>query len=223
MAPTINVSDEDFERASKLLKLANVDYTLPKEPKSDSNEYFEVPSLKGIQIAKQRTLLGKNWYESHEALQSQGQRMITLPEFAEVLKYTQKELPEVYEDITAVRSPWRAEWIDAFFEEKEDGMYVLTGNKSHAEKLKPCLMEDRTPGISLDDYANNSHTKQGMPSKKVKSGDLYFWAPRDGAVARFGAGNDGAILDCYYGDPSYRGSGLGVRAVKQLEVKLDSK
>ncbi|HJX50474.1 MAG TPA: hypothetical protein VJ438_03360 [Candidatus Nanoarchaeia archaeon] len=212
MAPIINVAEEDFERASKLLELANVDYTLLNTSKSNSTEYFEVPSLKGIKIAKQRTLLGKSWYESHEALQSQGQRMITLPEFAEVLKYTQKELPEVYEDITAVRNPWRVEWIDAFFEEREDGMYILTGNKTRAEKLKPCLMEDRTPGISLDSWIENP-TNQGLPKRNAKEGDLYFWAPKSGAVAGFVAIGVRADLDCV-GDPTIRNSILGVRAVK---------
>jgi hypothetical protein len=184
------------------------------ETAPDMDGFFYVPSIK-LNVARERTLQGKTWDECHKALKAQGQRMLTLPEFREVLKYTQKELPEVYEDITAVRSPWRAEWIDALFEEKEDGMYVLTGNKSKEKKLEPCLMEDSK--ISLDNYVQDSHTKQGMPSKKVQSGDLYFEAPTNGAVA-FYAYNSSASFSCGR-DPSSRISNLGVRAVYAGEKK----
>jgi len=211
MAPIIEVSDDVLKGLDQLSIPYKIKQTKADSSKSNSNEYFEVPSLKGLRVAKQLSFLGNDWNESHKALQSQGQRMLTLPEFGEVLKYTQKELPEVYNDITEVRNPWRAEWIDAFFEQRKDGMYVLTGNKSKAEKLKPCLMEDSR--ISLDNYVQDSHTKQGMPSKKVQSGDLYFWAPRNGTVARFLASGDRAGLNCG-GYPSGGDSNLGVRTVK---------
>jgi hypothetical protein len=177
--------------------------------------FFYVQSI-NLNVAKERTFQGETWNECHQELKSQGKRMITLPEFIEVLKYTQKELPEVYEDITAIRNPWRSEWIDAFFRQRKDGMYILTGNKSKAEKLMPCLMENSR--ISLDNYIKDSHTKQGMPSKKIQSGDLYFWTPESGTVARFGAAHNKAGLNCNR-DPSSRYYDLRVRAVYAGEKK----
>jgi hypothetical protein len=185
------------------------------ETAPDLEGFFYVQSI-NLNVAKQLSFLGKNWFECHKELKAQGKRMLTLPEFREVLKYTQKELPEVYNDITEVRNPWRAEWIDAYFEQRKDGMYVLTGNKSKAEKLEPCLMEDSR--ISLDNCVQNSHTKQGMPSKKVQSGDLYFWAPINGRVAWFYAGGGRALLGCNR-IPPYWDSNLGVRAVYAGEKK----
>ena len=73
-------------------------------------------------------------------------------------------------------------------------------------------MEDKKPGISLDDWLDNP-TAQGLPKPDAKDGSLYFWHARADAVARFYAGSDWAGLNCN-GDPSYRNSDLGVRRVK---------
>jgi hypothetical protein len=79
-------------------------------------------------------------------------------------------------------------WLDAYFEKREDGFYVLTGNKTKAEKLdKNTLMEDRTPGISLDSWLSNP-TSQGLPRKNVAEGDLHYWSVSDGLVSMFKAG-----------------------------------
>ena len=77
-------------------------------------------------------------------------------------------------------------------------------------------MKNKTPGISLEDYLNNCHTTQGLPNKKVKSGDLYYWYPRsdNNSVAWFFAVSDWASLGCGR-FPSVRDSGLGVYAVKR--------
>lgn len=173
-------------------------------------DYVQLPS--GLYVARQRTLLGKSWKESHAELKRQGSRMQTPIEFVEFLRYAKSNHPKLYEEVTEVRSPWRAEWLGAYFEEREDGMYILTEDRTKAEKLDDdTLMEDRTSGISLDSWLNN-HTSQGLPRKNVEKGDLYFWAPENGSVARFYAGSDEADLNCY-GGPFDWGSNLGVRAV----------
>ena len=171
-----------------------------------------------IYFANQRTHLGKKWDETHEALKTERLRMPTIPEFAKTLKYLRdsniEEYQELYKEITEVRTPWRSEWIDAYFEKRKDGLYVLTGNKSKAEKLEDCLMKDKTPGINLDDWVSGKNiTSQGLPKTNINNGGLYYWYPRDGKVAGFNAGFDRAVLSCNR-DPSGGDSTLGVFAVK---------
>lgn len=186
-----------------------VDYTIPTSSE-DNSDFFCVPSIK-FHVARQRTLQGKNWVEEHNQLKSQGNRMIVIPEFVEVLKYTKDNEREVYDDITQIRNPWRAEWFDAYFEQRQDGMYVLTANKTKAEKLdEGTLMQDKR--ISLDSWIENP-TKQGLPKSDVEGGDLYYWSPIDKRVVRFDANGGRASLICG-GAPSGWISNLGVRAVR---------
>ena len=206
MAPLIEVS----EKTLKGLEQLGVSYTL-KEVQSDNNSFIHVPS-KNLYVAKEKTHFEKNWFESHEELQKQRLSMIPIPEFVEFLKHTKYDFPEIYNEITEIRNPWRAEWLDAFFEKREDGMYVLTRNKTKAEKLDDdTLMEDKR--ISLKSWLNHP-TNQGLPRKDVNEGGLYYWYPRDSSVARFGALSGRADLSCSR-NPRNRNSALGVRAVRR--------
>ena len=74
-------------------------------------------------------------------------------------------------------------------------------------------MEDKTPGINLNDWLNSPIT-QGLPKSNIKSGELYYWAPMkdNNSVARFGADSGGAGLFCD-GGPSGASASLGVRPV----------
>lgn len=208
MAPMLDIARKDFERAKSLLKLANVNYSVPSS--DNSNDFIYVPSIK-FYVAKQRSHLGKDWFECHRELQSNGERMLTFPEFIEFLKYTKDNSLEIYKDITEIRSPWRAEWIDADFKTKGKNLYINSHQDSRLLD-KNTLMEDKR--ISLEDYLEGNHTSQGLPSKKVKSGNLYYWYPRsdNNSVARFCADSDSANLYCW--SPSCRLSALGVRAVR---------
>ena len=213
MAPTIDVSNETLERLDKM----KVPYTLRNEQrqsqKTEDADFIKLPS--GIYVAKEKTLHGKNWFDSHKALQKQGNRMLMPIEFVEFLNHTKDNFPEIYREITEVRSPWRAEYLDAYFEKRKDGLYILTGNRTKPEKLdEDTLMEYRIPGISLDDYLSRAHTSQGLPRRDVKKGNLYFWHPRNGSVAGFGAYVSRAYLYCDRFH-SYGYSVLGVRAVAQ--------
>jgi len=224
MAPMLNILEKDYERASKILDLARVEYSIPKSEKQDSSNFIYVPSI-NLDVAKERTLLGKNWFDTQKALHSNNQKMLTLPEFREFLKYTRENHQDIYNEITEVRDPWRAEWLDADFKTKGKDLivnyHVFDENGKivrNSEVLdKNTLMKDKTPGIDLEYWLNNS-TEQGFPTKKTKSGDLYYWYPRkdDNSVARFFAYSGRAYLFCDR-DPSGRGSDLGVRAVKQRE------
>ena len=180
--------------------------TTPSNPETTPRQgMIYVPTI-DLYFEAERSCLGKNWYETHDALKQENLRMPTLPEFAEFLKYVKDNNQELYNEITEVRSPWRSNWIDAYFEQKDDGMYVLTGNKTKPEKLQDCLMEDKQ--ISLEDFLNNP-TKQGLPREDVNTGSFYFWNPRDKRVAWFGAGSGRAFLNCG-GGPRYSYSDLGV-------------
>jgi hypothetical protein len=185
--------------------------------------FIYVPSV-NLYFAKERSALGKNWYDSHKELIAQRLRMPTIPEFVELLKYLRdnpsNENTKIYNDIIEVRSPWRAEWLDADYKVKSDGLYVNFRHElksgvlvpKYSEKLDPCLMKDKTPGISLDDWLNNP-TRHGLPKTAVKKGSLYYYFPRDdnNSVARFDASTDRALLSCYW-SPYVTGASLGVRA-----------
>ena len=189
------------------------------------NRFIYVPSI-NLYVAKERTCLGENWFDCHKLLQANNERMLILPEFIEFLKYCKTNHPDIYKEITEVRNPWRAEWIDADFKTRGKDLvinynHILDSNGNlipyDSEILeKDTLMKDKELGISLEDYLDNSHTKQGLPNKKIKSGNLYYWYPRsdNNSVARFCAGSGGADLDCVR-VPSYRYSALGVRAVRR--------
>ena len=189
-----------------------------------NNNFIYVPSI-SLYIAKERTHLNKNWSEGHKLLQANGERMLILPEFIEFLKYCKINNPEIYEEITEVRSPWRAEWIDADFKVKGKDLFInynhildSNGNliPKNSEPLdRNILMKDKIPGISLDDYLNRNHTSQGFPNKKIESGDLYYWCPDkdNNSVAGFNALSVGASLVCNR-NSSYQNSNLGVRAVR---------
>lgn len=198
----IELSDDVLKGLDQL----KISYSLKNKPRPlDGFDY--IPSLK-LYVAKEKKFYGDNWFDSHKQLQENGERMLTLPEFREFLNYARTNLPETYRDITEVRNPWRAEWIDADFKLKNNKLFI------NSEPLdKDTLMEDKL--ISLDDYLNNNHTSKGLPTNKVKSGNLYYWPPRsnNNSVARFGADSDLADLVCD-GNPSRGDSGLGVRAVR---------
>jgi len=215
MAPIIEVTD-------KFLKGLNYrDYKLRNDLKDKSsnkntNEFIYVPSI-NLYIAKERTHLNKNWKDCWTELQSQNYQMLKINEFREFLKYTKENHKDIYNEITEVNSPWRGEWLDANFKVQKNELYLLTENESKKEKLEDCLMEDKTPGIDLNDWINGKNiSSQGLPNKNISSGSLYYWHPRsdNNSVARFGAYDGRTLLGCCR-DPSYADSGLGVRAVKE--------
>ena len=98
----------------------------------------------------------------------------------------------------------------AYFHIFENGKIIKKKQKLDSNTL----MQNKTPGISLEDWLKDS-TKQGLPRQKIGSGDLYYWSPNkdNNSVGRFFANSGGAGLGCYR-YPSIRYSNLGVRTVK---------
>ncbi len=219
MAPIIEVSNETLKTLNPQVYTIRNDLVIKPRVEVVSEPYIEVPEI-GLAVAKRLTHHSKTWYNQHDALKKEDSIMLPTSKFSRFLAYLiahpeNKEYQAILEEIVGFRNSWRAENLDDYFVKEGDKWYDLTQNKTHKEKLNPCLMEDKTPGISLESWLSNP-TKQGLPQANVKGGDLYYWNPREGSVAGFDAVSVGACLGCgRY--PSYRGSSLGVRAAKQLK------
>jgi len=180
--------------------------------------FVYVPSIK-LYVAKERTLYGKNWYEAHEELHKQGLQMLTIPEFIKFIKYLRreirhprilynkrKEIEKILDKIFTVNSPWSGGWLDANFKFINEKLHINYNHRIINGKLKPgnsepledCLMEDKTPGIDLEHWLNNS-TKQGLPRKDTPDGKLYYRRPMEdnNSVTWFDVNSSwAAVLDC---------------------------
>ncbi len=190
-------------------------------------------SYPDLMVAKSLSHHGKDWYQCQEALHQDGMSMLTLRQFVDFLsllksgkafdgkgqKVSSSELETLLKEITEQRNPWRAEWLDARFENKKGRLYInyehrtidgkLTAKKS--EPLVDYLVEDKAPGIDLNDYLKRA-TSQGMPPADAKPGSLYYWKPMsdNNSVARFRAFAVRVDLNCW-GDPQNSNAALGVR------------
>ncbi len=136
-----------------------------------------------------------------------------------------KRLDKILEERLKVRDPWRGERLDHQYSLDKEGKLQVTYHKFVNTKLKlvtesldpETLMEDRTPGISLEKGIENP-TSQGLPRKDIKKGDLRYWHPREDRVAGFYADADWVVLGCD-SDAQGSDSGLGVRRAKIFHRK----
>ena len=194
--------------------------------------YIYVPSI-DLYVAKERTLYEKNWYEAHKDLHKQGLQMLTIPEFIEFIKYLKSgyqkrgEAEQIWDEILTVRDPWRSEWLDADFKVINEKLHINYNHRTINGELKPgnsepledCLMENKAPGIDLEDWLNNP-TKQGLPRKDTPDGKLFYWClmKDNRSVVRFIAYSNEASLNCSR-DPEHSNFFIGVRAAKTRELK----
>jgi hypothetical protein len=113
-------------------------------------------------------------------------------------------------------------WLNAQFVEDKGLWYMRTNNKvatdpSGKKYLQGPPLNPVISPIRKDLYVELDFDSQGLPKtesplKQYKqSENIMFWYPRNGGVARFGAGSVGAYLICDR-DPSLRDSVLGVFA-----------
>ena len=187
-------------------------------------------------IKMKKSLFNRNWNEQHEQLSQNGMHMLTIRKFADFLtllktgkaydgngnRISQQKIDSILDEITALRNPWRAEFLDALFEEKNGVLHInynhrIKNGKLQALNSEPldCLMQDKTPGINLDSWLKTAD-KHGLPTTRTKNGDLRYWHPRANRAAGFVADSDWAILDCYR-YPEDSDSSLGVRACVDAE------
>lgn len=196
-------------------------YLIPSK-ESIRNKYLEVPSI-GLAVLKERVLCYHNFKDSLDELHSRNKKMLNLYEFKEFLKFAKEKDVELYDDITKARSPWRSEWIDSRFQKRDQDWFVTyhifdeNGNiQEKTEKLdENTLMENKTPGISIDSWLNDS-TMQGLPKKSTHKGELFYYAPRTDFVTKFESDYDGAFLSAMW-NADDRFFDFGSRLVEKLK------
>ena len=203
----------------------------------DLSGYIFVPSI-DIYMAKERTHQGLNWYQTHEALHTENKRMPTINEFREFLKYLKEnsggipgasvsEIQNILDSILTVRSPWRAEWLDADFKVYGNrNLYIHYNHRTVGGQLVPqnkelltdYLTKDKTPGIDLESWIANA-SSHGLPKPKIKKGELYYWAPMkdNQSVAGFEVNSARAGLGCNR-VPSNSSSSLGIVWLQDLKL-----
>ena len=139
--------------------------------------FIHVPELY-LLFTEERILLDKTYKTTKNILKDQGMAIPTPFQFRAFVRHLRDspEYQELYEDITGVRKPRRANCINARFERREDGMYMVSkdalinGEYEDQElKLDNCLMESKF--ISLDDWLDST-TPHGLPPANIQKGDL---------------------------------------------------
>src|SRR3989344_2598729 len=192
----------------------------------DKGDYIFMPSH-NLLVAKKRSHLNKNWYEAHKALHNEGARMLTLIEFVDFLNLLRNgddEFKRIYNEIGEVRrESWKIEWLDVDFKVIKGILHINYDHRfvngiltpKNSEPLEVCLIQDKTPGISIGDWLSNP-IRQGLPRANIQDGSLYYLYPRsdNNSVARFDAGSGRAYLDCYWNQQDSYAS-LGVRASRE--------
>ncbi len=169
----------------------------------------ETPSLAEFREALYLAWQGS--YESKPVYNCRGNKMAV------------SDLQQFLSEVTEQREPWRAELLDTRFEEENNQLVIAYQHRMQSGKLvpqkreilAPCLMQNKTPGIFLEDWLQRA-TQQGFPPADVQAGEVDYWFPRAGSVAWFGAGSVRVYLICGGGR---RGSGaaLGVRSIIRAE------
>ena len=209
---------------------------------TSASKYIHIPDTQDY-IPKQSILQNHNWLQQHELLQGNQAVMITSNDSVvlDQILLSEKaydgagnlidpsELRKIFNERHEVRNPWRAEYIDALFEERghlfsrEELLYLSQNHQyigkdskgiilipKYSQELNPdTLRENRR--IDLLHFIKEAHTSQGLPREDVKEGDFYYYRPVNGRVAGLGAGSVRAVLYCNW-VPSSLGAGLGVRA-----------
>jgi len=186
--------------------------------------FIYVPSVK-LYFEDKRTHIGKNWNKTHELLKQEGLFMPTPYQFKKFLRYLRDTKNPLYEEITEARFPWRANWLNARFGKKENGLYMISENvvengnyKTIEIKLKDVLMENISHRINLNEWldSDNSH---GLPNLNISHGDLIYSPMGIDQVSRFSVDSDLTYLFCN-ANPDYFNSSIGVFACCENPKKV---
>ncbi|MEK6812632.1 MAG: hypothetical protein AABX86_00790 [Nanoarchaeota archaeon] len=208
--------------------LKEVEYRLSRKIKNTATQKFE-----------NRGYIGKiKWDQAIHLNLLQGQSTPSLADMREGLylarrgitnnipvydckgdKIPKEKLGAFLSEVTEASPSWRAEHIDAKFEKEDNQLFIAYGHRMQAgnliplkrEPLQPCLMQDKIPGISLEDWLSRA-TPQGLPPADAHTGQFYYWFPRAKSVARFRADSGGVDLYCY-GGRRVSFAALGVRSM----------
>jgi len=209
---------------------------VPKiEETSSSGSYIVLPGNdyhEELLISKEKKHFGKNWYETHQKLNKKDSFMLTIRQFVDFLnllksgkaydenknKIPAEQCNSILDNILTQRNKYVGEWLDADFKVVNCKLQLNYNHKymngklipQKSEPLEACLMEDGY----IDLFSAN---RQGLPTKKSKSQEIYFYYPRsdNDSVARFRVDSNRVILTCS-GGPRFSDGGIGVRPVKIL-------
>ena len=182
-----------------------------------------VPEV-NLHFTETRQFLNKN-YPDTQALIPQTRisgRKIFIPmprQFRAFLKFLRNSRDAshqaLFKDITEKRDPYRANRVNARFEQRGNAMWMISehvlenGDYTTKEQmLQDYLAHDKKPGISLDSWIDST-TSHGLPPANISSGELWYWQPVSGRAAGFLANSGRSSLSCLR-DPQYSFSGLGV-------------
>ena len=233
MTDKLNVVNPFYERVGRdYLARREQDKLKPKEElvivpevKQEENKsvefkdgYIYVPKISSY-VSKEVKHLSNSWFDLHKLLKKDEEKMLTIPQFIEFLKYIKINFKEMYKEITEAKSPWRGEYLDAYFRVKENKSCVRYNHSILSNGSASTLFEEELDtdtltidkGISLEGWLKNP-TKQGLPVSDIASGNLFYFSPRPSrsdSVACFGALSSSIGLGCF-ASPDGGGS-FGVR------------
>ena len=213
---------------------------LPEIIKSNPHDYIWVPE-KNIAVAKRQAYDGFSLEQAIKSVNADNLRLLHIDEMMQhylnardaangkrVLQdlggntLSRTEATELWNYLSSIdRKPFGNKpfwtWLDALFKETPQGMEMHTQYLMNGE-IKSRLI------TKLDSYAGNndwvelsSLNNQGLPinnsstNSYVQGQNFYFWRPKNGKVAGFGASSGGAVLYCDW-VPSVVDSRLGVLA-----------
>ena len=187
-------------------------------------------SYPDLLVSMDRYYQGSNWCNSHTKLHNDGFFMLTPRQFIDFIsllksgnvhngkgtKLDSAKVNTLLEDILKKKDPYRAEWLDADFKVVNCNLYINYNHRTDNGILKPQNTELLEPCLMKDCYIDLlSANKQGLPTKKMRKKDIYFYYPRrnNNSVARFDAGSGRVCFNCD-GNPLSSNASLGVRHAK---------
>ena len=181
-------------------------------------------------VSQDKDHFSKNWYQAHRSLAKEGSFMLNPRQFFDFVlaldsgkriyngngKLVDSSIKtRILDEIMAKKEPWKGEWLDAYFVEKEGKLYIQSSHTKLADgRLVPMTSEPLEKCLMTNCYTDlRNINRQGLPIKESKKHEIYFWHPANGRVSWFGVNSVRAGLVCDR-DARYSGAGLGVRPSK---------
>ncbi|MDP1728668.1 MAG: hypothetical protein Q8L27_00510, partial [archaeon] len=147
--PEITPEVQEEQEAQRIItpsEIKNPEDYLLLEGKNEKNY-----SYADTFVSKQTYHKNKNWRECHELLQKDNAYMLTIKQFADFLsliksgkaydgagkKINSKELEKIFLEITEVRDPYSAEWLDADFKVKSGKLHINYNHDVSKRNLIP--------------------------------------------------------------------------------------
>ena len=136
-------------------------------------------SYPDLLVAMERTNLGSNWNQSHEALHQEDSFMLSIRQYIDFLqllksenvydgkgaKLTKGRVNKILDEILTKRGPWRAEWLDAYFKNVNGVLHINYEHRNVNGQLKPQRNEPLEDCVMKDAYVNLfSANRQGLPT-----------------------------------------------------------